>query len=1295
MMKILFTTLIGALLFAVAAESINLRGYGRVEAEFGDSTTEFRCESPAQAALLYAKLYRDLTGFGARPATRQELERNGRKYPVLRFADGRAAALGLRDRVVVVVEAENPEALAGEARLDALQFPEPQPYPGYLDYFDLRALKFYKRPQQSLLGYGIEKHWPFAKQHGIAGFVTHGLALSDCPAPGVVSFAPFDYELEAARQADGILTLCPTFGGAFPLWLYNRYPEKTARVQHSTLVTNWNHGVDGASYDNDGPGFAPENSPQLAFQRQVMERYVNHPALGGWQLYCGKPIGDQLGVAMGGTLWDASEEGLRAQIDYFRKHYTLPELSRRWTGDAGTFRSWDDVEPIQLMDLIGGDYDTGRLLLSDRVWEWRKTPPGALGQPPVEDGKPWVPLHFPPSQRANFLDSGSGYYRLRLQAPEWLQGRTGKKLYLKAAVNIYDHHRLIAWVNGVKLQSEPPYSAGTKLLGIEIPPGTLKGDGSDLIVLQTPDGRSDGRLHGPVSLSERPAENYPYADARLNARYYDAKRFQSDMVVERNRRMFAAARALDPNRPLCLSGADTPIMAELAPFFGEQGIAMQSTSTDGFFYPALPDRGEQYGFYFVGEPSGPVDTVDRFDRMFGILFYHGCSATSIFMDLEQYMKFEEQTGHLSRRAPLLRLLGKYLNEPSSIALLNTTASHLLGTPAPWRWNLGRGELQSSHFTCSMLTEKELANGIADRYPLLVDAASDVMDEATVAALRRYVERGGTFVALPPSGRHSVEQQNAQPLSALTGFRTVRSGRRGAIRFAEEPSLFRRWRGQTRNGDGNALDWQNNRSADGVELEALAPEVEVIARWADNEAPAIGLRRLGKGRVITFGAPFWRDGRDLNGKWLPSRRNQELEAVFSELGAVRNAGASSERIWVRKATTKNGLEDWLIATNIAENEPFTLDAELTLCLDREPFAAYDAETGKAVPFHYADGVVTLEGVHFDKYQTRVFAFPRRQPVAGALRTWWQEKSRYWRRGPALPLPTAPVTEPEALVFRDFQVAPAAGVPDAWTGVGFDASGWQPLPVGNWQLLAPNLATYVGALLYRREFELPEAWRGRRIILDFHYNAIRDQAEFFLNGRKITSYDRDRQHPELLGQQSFDVTDELKFGAPNVLAVKVTGGKTKLAGICDNVYLAPETELRDEISLDGAWECVQSDFLTTVPATVPGRAHGRFLRRKFTVPAAWRGKTVYLRVETPVVNLAAVVINDRNKNLDSGFPPFGLRTEINVTEFLKPGEENVIELWHRHTIPVNWRGLGWNWPKESQLSVDHLTLGVVEQ
>ena len=65
--------------------------------------------------------------------------------------------------------------------------------------------------------------------------------------------------------------------------------------------------------------------------------------------------------------------------------------------------------------------------------------------------------------------------------------------------------------------------------------------------------------------------------------------------------MFLAGRALDPNRPIAISGAYMPILSDFAPLWAEQGFAMQSTSTDGFYWPFLPDMGRLYGFYFIGE----------------------------------------------------------------------------------------------------------------------------------------------------------------------------------------------------------------------------------------------------------------------------------------------------------------------------------------------------------------------------------------------------------------------------------------------------------------------------------------------------------------------------------------------------------------------------------------------------------------------------------------------------------------------------------------------------------------------
>ena len=291
----------------LAAETVRLRGYGTVQASFGTNQAEFLCESPEKADILFAKLNRDLAGLGALSAERIELAVPSGKIPAFRFASGRCAVVGRRGNVVVVLDADSSKALETQLLRTDLKFPSVRPYPGYLDYYDLRALKFYKSPMRSLLGFGLEKHWPFAKKFGIEGFVTHGLSIAGTKAPGMVPFLPFDYELEAARKADGILTLCPTFGGELPLWIFNRNPEKTAKPQQSTIVTNWIPGVDGMFFDNDGPGFPPETSPVLAFQKQVMEHYVNHPALGGWQLYCGKPIGDHSITLYGNCLCGGPE----------------------------------------------------------------------------------------------------------------------------------------------------------------------------------------------------------------------------------------------------------------------------------------------------------------------------------------------------------------------------------------------------------------------------------------------------------------------------------------------------------------------------------------------------------------------------------------------------------------------------------------------------------------------------------------------------------------------------------------------------------------------------------------------------------------------------------------------------------------------------------------------------------------------------------------------------------------------------------------------------------------------------
>src|SRR5262249_3101082 len=69
-------------------------------------------------------------------------------------------------------------------------------------------------------------------------------------------------------------------------------------------------------------------------------------------------------------------------------------------------------------------------------------------------------------------------------------------------------------------------------------------------------------------------------------------------------------------------------------------------------------------------------------------------------------------------------------------------------------------------------------------------------------------------------------------------------------------------------------------------------------------------------------------------------------------------------------------------------------------------------------------------------------------------------------------------------------------------------------------------------FRKEFELPESYKGKTIWLDF--GGINYRANIFLNGKKIGDYD------DVAGAwrtYEFNITDAALVGKPNVLAVEV--------------------------------------------------------------------------------------------------------------------------------------------------------------
>ncbi|MBI5833476.1 MAG: hypothetical protein HZB16_14350 [Armatimonadetes bacterium] len=125
----------------------------------------------------------------------------------------------------------------------------------------------------------------------------------------------------------------------------------------------------------------------------------------------------------------------------------------------------------------------------------------------------------------------------------------------------------------------------------------------------------------------------------------------------------------------------------------------------------------------------------------------------------------------------------------------------------------------------------------------------------------------------------------------------------------------------------------------------------------------------------------------------------------------------------------------------------------------------------------------------------------------------------------------------------------GVAQGWATPGFDDSGWRELKVpGSWEpqgITDPRpgqpptpkgtmpWSDYDGIAWYRRRVTVPEAWRGKPVVLIL--GGVDDQDRTFVNGRQVGA---------TVGVQSARryalPADLLRFGAENVVAIEVTDG-----------------------------------------------------------------------------------------------------------------------------------------------------------
>ena len=121
-------------------------------------------------------------------------------------------------------------------------------------------------------------------------------------------------------------------------------------------------------------------------------------------------------------------------------------------------------------------------------------------------------------------------------------------------------------------------------------------------------------------------------------------------------------------------------------------------------------------------------------------------------------------------------------------------------------------------------------------------------------------------------------------------------------------------------------------------------------------------------------------------------------------------------------------------------------------------------------------------------------------------------------------------PRLSLDGDWRYAPEGdrhGEALGWHVSEFDDSSWarMQLPT-NWYLT--EVGDFFGAIWFRRSFEVPDDLRGQRLFLRF--GAVDYLADVWLNGEYLGS------HEGMFNPFEFDVTDQVRLDAPNVVVVR---------------------------------------------------------------------------------------------------------------------------------------------------------------
>ncbi len=1254
-----------------AQELSYLRGYGHVRARIGVQRAVFECESDAKADILQGKMLADMFWDAGTNVKVTKTTVHGHNVTLRSWAPYGSIAVIRNGKYVIAVGAEDDAKLVArlEGETDTLNgtpISEPtKPYPKYLDMYDLRAVKAYTYAMRGNAGYALDTHWPFLKKFGM-NVAFQSLIGRQSPAPGVFEYAPIDYEFEMANKNDGLASVGLIGGGEVPLWVYNRMPFQMTQPSPTSLLTEFlSSGGNGAHFESWGMTAQERAQGGQIFLKDAMKRYVDNPALGAWQLYAGSP-GAEIGFHDRYTQFldysPSAQSLFRAWLQNVR-HFDLATLGQRWYGDASKYSNREQVT-IPDSNSFYGALGKESMLFRDG-WQLASARDGNETPPPPGDPA-WNNVQMPPSQDQLLLPAGEAFFRLEFDSKSW---PTYPEAWLVIDAFVRGPKPVEAWMNREKLGEfrASGFSDSLNLVGHLRP-------GMNELIIRVPRGSNEaagatnyneGRLNGPVFMTRVKPVKFPELGPYDNARFLDFHEWQAQAIEDSHIDLLNTALAIDPNHPVILSGGAGLLGDKISDLAEKYATGAQFTGREGYYNPWWSGIGLLGGFYGTSEESAQTSATGL-TRELGWMLFDADSNHCMFLNLDLYQKEEQASGWFTKHKRALELIGKYNRVMPSIANFYSMRAERNGSREPINWDLGRGGLQAAHFDGAYATETQILNGEVDKCSFLLDDGTDSMDPDVLNGIKRYIQNGGTFIALFQTGLKDTINSKVQPLSALTGM-TAKTHPNAPLKITGDSGLLKNLQGRTVSSQGMTFV-----PADASVVEP-GSNSRGLAAYDDGKI-AMTVRQIGKGRIVQIGATYWRD--------QGPKEAEFLTELLTDLGVKRNADANNPKVWVRKMVTKNGLKDLLVAYNNDEKGPQS--AEVKLAVAQKPEQVTEEISGQSVPFTYADGWVTIPNVSFEASETHIFGM-KHADLANGLAEWWSEKKTYWRMpsvatSPAVEairqqLATAGESgDPDVIAFKKWKFMAdrtgSASAAPTWTAANFDDHQWQDSESHPWNIFHQDLADWHGVGLYRSAFNVPANWADRRVLLNMYsYDLpiVYDQAEFYLNGSKVADY---KAHT---GNQTYayDVTPLLK-PTGNVLTVKVTGGKD-LSGLIGNVWLQPELKLNGVMELGGTWQTIGADFKPGPETTLPGKPVARSLSKVVEIPTSWQGKMIYLHLDTGSQWVGSVVVNGHLINTNSYLHLYGPRFELNLTPYIKEGK-NKIELWPAATIPASYQVTG---------------------